>query len=393
MIVVVCLGVLVWLRPAKQDPNAPRYVPVTTQPTGPFGSENYNWIDSAPFEGGKVWVWTLASRTNIHSFLYDLDKRLVVGELLNGAAVHGNQDQTKLLCEGFSAPALSFKDQLSRLLNKITLGRIPANSNRIETFWLLDLRNNSAVRLGNISQIPGTGSSWVPAPGFRHSYNRTWNNQGQTVFLCDLEKNTFNQIQFTNEVQGWWDDHDLLVKDAAGNFSIFDVQTRETKMLFSADAINQFLKEQGIPNDPAGIAATRNWNGSNFDFYFSGRRDRGLKTNTTFLLKAERAGPALKLLYRDFQFIWSAQLDATATHYLYDGSSGPPGNGGNGGVFLRDLVNHTERTIVPPDNAGRYAMPRFYGNEVIYSRGRALWRIDLEGTHATRLFPPSGEGN
>ena len=38
------------------------------------------------------------------------------------------------------------------------------------------------------------------------------------------------------------------------------------------------------------------------------------------------------------------------------------GNGGNGAVYLRDLVNKTNITLVPPDSSGQYALARFYSN-------------------------------
>ena len=141
--------------------------------------------------------------------------------------------------------------------------------------------------------------------------------------------------------------------------------------------------------DTVDVTSIHNWNGSNYDFYFCA--DRELDT-TNFLIKVDRPSGKLKLLYRDFQLKWSGHLDATATHYLYDGYNGLPGQSGNGGVVLRDLNNNTEREIVPADNSGRYALARFCGDTVIYSRNRVLWRIDLNGTDATRLFPQSGSG-
>jgi hypothetical protein len=83
-------------------------------------------------------------------------------------------------------------------------------------------------------------------------------------------------------------------------------------------------------------------------------------------------------------------LDNTGTHYLYDGEPGAPGQRGNGGVYLRDLTNHSTFTVVPPDNKGQYAIPRFYGNEVIYFRNRVLHRIRLDGSEDEPLLPVAG---
>ncbi|MDQ6630177.1 MAG: hypothetical protein M3Y82_00280 [Verrucomicrobiota bacterium] len=394
LIALVLILVVVFSFPKKTALNAPRFVPVTSQPVGPFGSENYGWHDPVPFRDGKTWIWTVLSRTNHHSYLYDLDKRITLGELLNAGYVLANQDQTKLLCESAPSPLTRFKTAIIDFINSHSLGKINLPANCIEAFWMLDLRNNSAVRIGELAQSPGSGSGWYPAPGFRYAFNRpSTSYQNQEIFLCDLEKGVLEKIKFPNKIEkGWWDDHNILAQDSSNNFVLFDVVTRKTKMLFTAEAIVEFLKVNGIPNEPSRIATTFNWNGHNYDIYFSANRDHGLNTNTTFLIKAERLGPTLKLLYRDFKFEWGAHLDATATHYLYDGQNGAPGNGGNGGIFLRDLRDGSERVIVPPDNGGQYSLARFYGDSVIYSRNRVLWRVDLNTTNAVRIFTDSGNG-
>ena len=104
---------------------------------------------------------------------------------------------------------------------------------------------------------------------------------------------------------------------------------------------------------------------------------------------SEQCAPTLKLLYRKFKFEHLGRLDVSATHYLYNGESGSPGRGGNGGVFLRELSDNTSRTIVPPDGSGQYALARFYSNEVIYFHNRLPWRMDLNGSNNVPLWPPS----
>jgi len=86
-------------RAKKSDPDAPRFVPTLTQPVGPFGSVINAWGDAVPFPDGKAWIFTSLSLTNHHHFLYDLDRRVVDGELFNAGAVFFNQDQSKLLCD------------------------------------------------------------------------------------------------------------------------------------------------------------------------------------------------------------------------------------------------------------------------------------------------------
>ena len=73
--------------------------------------------------------------------------------------------------------------------------------------------------------------------------------------------------------------------------------------------------------------------------------------------------------------------------FVYQGESGAPGSGGNGAVYLRDLSDNSVHTLVPPNNKGQYAIPRFYGDEVIYFRDRVIWRIGLDGSNNVPLFP------
>jgi len=207
---LIGLGIL-FTRPPKRDPEAPRFVPGRLQTVDPFTIIHYDWGALVPFAGGKVWMWGL-SRTNTHCFLYDLATHSVVGELFNAGPVFCNQDQTKLLCGGRSSLFISVKQKVVDFIKK-TLGnsQLP-HINDTETFWILDLRDNSVRRVGKLTQIPGTGSSWRPSPGFRYGCNVPNNaEQGSAFFLCDLETGRFEKIKFKGDLQGWWDDSHILV--------------------------------------------------------------------------------------------------------------------------------------------------------------------------------------
>jgi len=331
----------------------------------------------------------VSSGTNRHCFLYDLDQRRVVGELFNAGPIFCNHDQTKLLCQGRDSFPTSIKQKLIAFIQRLPLARIRFQKiNRQETFWVLDLRDNSVRRVGELSQIPGTGSSWRPSPGFRYGCNVPNNaEEGSALFLCDLETGVFEKIKLQGEVQGWWDASQILLRDPANNFILFEVITRTTRTLFTATALANSLRQMGLTNGAGRIRAINNWNGRDYDFYFALQKE-SYREEESFLLKANYAEPTLKLLCRKFKFEHLGHLDASATHYLYNGESGLPGRGGNGGVFLRDLRENTSRTLVPPDGSGQYALARFYGDEVIYFRNRLPWRTDLNGSNNVPLFPP-----
>jgi hypothetical protein len=112
VVVLLLIGFLLIISLSPANSNAPRYVPVKTQPAGPFGSVHYDWAGAAPFVGGKVWIFTALSRTTGHEYLFDLEKRKVLGELFNAGAVFANQDQTKLLCEGYPSLDTSMRARL-----------------------------------------------------------------------------------------------------------------------------------------------------------------------------------------------------------------------------------------------------------------------------------------
>ena len=385
---LLTLSILVTL-PQKPDPQAPRFVPGQVQLVGPFPTIHYDWAAAVPFAGGKVWIWAISGATNRHCFLYDLDTRLVVGELFNAGPVFCNKDQNKALCHGRASLVTSVKQRVIAFIKKGSFGKIqPPKVNTAESFWVLDLRDNSVRRVGELSQIPGTGSTWRPSPGFRYGCNVPNNaEEGSAFFLCDLETGIFEKIKLQGDLQGWWDGSQILIRDPANNFILFDVITRITNTLFSANTLADSLRQMDLTNDPGRIRAINNWNGRDYDFYFA-LQNESYRAGESFLLKANHADPALKLLYRKFKFEHLGRLDVSATHYLYNGESGLPGRGGNGGVLLRDLSDNSSRTLVPPDGSGQYAIPRFYGDEVIYFHNRLPWRMNFNGSNNVPLFPP-----
>src|SRR5689334_17031225 len=80
----------------------PRFVPGTPAALGLFAWDHYNWDIPAPFKDGKVWMWTAGpGRTNNHAWLYDLDRRAILGELLNGGCPElWSPANSRLLCVG-----------------------------------------------------------------------------------------------------------------------------------------------------------------------------------------------------------------------------------------------------------------------------------------------------
>lgn len=388
VIILVFVGFIIFTLAHQSNPAAPKCVTLDSQPVGKFKNANFNWTADVPFQDGKVWFFTLLSRTNFREFQFDVEKRKVVGELLNGGVVFCNRDRTRLLCEGPAALETSLKDSLVALLSKISLGRIQIPTNRAEAYWILDLRNNSARRVGGLSQAPGAGSRWHPSPDFRFGYNTpTILKRGSSFFLCDLENETFRDISCTGYLHGWWDNRRILIEESNGDLVLYDVLTHKTATLFDHESLAGSLRKFGITNDPGTLTTFSTWNGTNYDFNLI-PGDRGRYTNTSFLIKLDRPGPSLTMVKPDFQLRWLGQLNAAGTCYVYPGESGPSGRGGNGAIYVLDMLTGKVTTLVPPNNKGQYAIPRFSGDTVVYQYNNEIWSVKLDGSGKVRLFPP-----
>lgn len=387
--IVLCLVLLVIIVTGVfgSDPHAPRFVPVQSQPTGPYSRMDYGWGEFAPVRDGKMWFWAVPVGTNSRnqSFLYDLNNRRVVGELLNVSPIFANRDQTKLLCEGYGFVA-GLKWDIIKWARKFPFGKaLGQRLNYDEVFWVLNLTNNTAVRIGKVSQFSGAGSYFVPSPGFRYGYNRPTVNSGFDVVICDLESNRFSKVKIGGEPLGWWDEKTIFLKDKANNFGLFDVATGTGTNLFSAQSIAERLHRLDLSAEPRDITAIRHFNGYGNDILLT--LDSEKNWGQAFLVKVDQSDSSLKLLYRDFKFQWSGHFDTDLTHYVYQGESRGPGKGGNGGVYLRNLTNDTTLTLVEPDNGGQYSLVRFCDDGVIYWRKKLLWRVDLNGSNNAPLIP------
>jgi hypothetical protein len=217
---------------------------------------DYDWGSAIPVRDGKLWIWATSSPTNRHCYLYDANQRKVTGEFLHTAPVMFNAGTTRLLCLGSSLGG-SLKFKLARWLEKsrLTAG-LAKKINYEETFWVLDLRDNSSRRLGSLSQNMGYGSYFIPSPSGRFGYNKPSTSWGNSqFFVCDIESNLFTGLKYNVEIGGWWDDQHLLARDSHYNFVLFDIATRATTTLLSAGVISNTLAGLDLPSDPRNVSA------------------------------------------------------------------------------------------------------------------------------------------
>jgi hypothetical protein len=379
---------LILLLPGSGPVRSPRYVPGAPASVPPYKWNHYGWDADVPFPDGKMWLWTAG--TNAHFYLFELNRQVILGELLNGGSpALWRRDSSRVLCLGPDSPGASLKRNLAVLINRL-FGKGRLNPNRGETFWILDLAANTATRAGSVEQYPGAGSGWHSSPGARYGYTVPSTAFNSWFVLCDLDQKTFRRMPWPGTPAGWWSEHEILVEAATNTFAAFDVLTQKTSALFGpADFAKALPQDDVAPGTPAPhVRAVRSWNGREYDFYFGAVGEvNGLGAGDSFLLKADRAGPALWLLDAHFKFQWGGHFSEDDNRYLYQGESGKPGSSGNGAVYLRNLTNGVTTTVVPPDNNGQYAIPRFFGNEVIYFRNRLMRRVSLDGSNDALVLP------
>jgi len=223
----------------------------------------------------------------------------------------------------------------------------------------------------------------LPSPGFRFGF--IWPNDNGEVLVSDLEKDRLTEVKAAGDTLGWWDDHNLLMRDNASDLVLTDVVTGKTNTLFSVNAIAQSLRESGLTNDAASLNFFSNWNGRDYDFYFTVGPVDLAKNGNSFLIKADHAGPSLRLLYRKYSILLSGVLDATATHCLYVRIQSA--TNASEGIILRDLRDNTE-VAIDQSRIGSYSAPHFYRDGVIFCTHDELWRADLNGSNHIRLIPP-----
>ena len=384
LLVILLLVTVVLPSPDKR--NAPKFVPGKIQPGGNYTAMHYDWSSPRPFVNDKVWIFGSRDGTNRFTYLYDLRERVILGELLNAGAILPNHDGTKLLVLGRNTRGTELKTRLLDFVRWISSGRIAVNDDRIESFWILNLKDNSSKRVGSVKHYAGSSSGWHSSPNLRYGCTIPTPLWEQGFVLFDFQDDSFTWIAVNGNFCGWWDDENVLLRDGDHNFLLYDVEKRRSTQLFSAEMMRQTLEQLNLPSNTTNVISFANWNGREYDFYFV---ERDYVAKHSFVLKADRTSPKprLKQVFQSFKFEWGGRFDAKAEQFLYQGESGAPGRGGDGAVYLKDVTYNSIKTLMPPDNKGQYSIPRFYGDEVIYYRNRVLWRIGLDGSNNVPLFP------
>ncbi len=211
-----------------------------------------------------MWIASYSVVTNREVFIYDIEKRQILGQVTNGWPEVLFGDPPQLLC---SQPARKIShDALRKLITRLSGGRITfAPPQEILTYWLLDLEKDTARLVG---EIPGTPNfSFFPSPDFRYCYTARDGRQGREYYLLDLQKRSIDELDAPAHACGWWDNTQLLIQTTNADFLLYDVRQRKTSPLGVGQLAACLLEHSLSVDDMAQVRAFPIWNGREYDFY------------------------------------------------------------------------------------------------------------------------------
>jgi tRNA A-37 threonylcarbamoyl transferase component Bud32 len=376
MIALAALPFLIRSRkPSFEKVQPPVHLPLNT----------YDFLAQRPFEQGKMWI--AAGDAQDHAqfglFIYDIDRRQVLGRIRNATPVLQFGDPLQLLCE---TSDVSIKHLWDGFLSQESLGRFEREHAAAEglTYWLLKPADGTAKRLGSLPRRPN--SQWFPSPDYHYCFvRRSAETSHSEVYLMDLQRGLIEELSAPEWPCGWWDKTNILFRTADQQYVRFDVVARQMFPLVSREQLATFLKSNELAATVKDLHVFSIWNGHEEDFYLTDTQRKWSAENSCLVKLLQPAG-VLKLIAPQFKFEWSDHLDPTGRYYLYGGRDSGKGSDG---VFLRDLQSGTTRVLATPTTAPYSSLPRFYRDSVIYVRSNALWQVSLDGSRNLQLFPSS----
>ena len=382
-VVAVVLAILMTL--VSFDTNGPKLVNLSNPPPTQASAQiSYDFLGQRPFEAGRMWLYCFSS-SNSQVFLLDIDKAKVVGQLTNGWPITLIEDEVLCTTPAGERSARTLRTKILLFVERMSGGRFKyAPPQGTETYWLLDLKKNAASKIGDIPNTPNF--SFIPSPDYQYGYKPVHNhpNSFQVDHYCfDFKRRTSHSLDLHDWAVGWWDNSQILFQKTNYDFVLYDVKRKITTPFLPFSKIKQLLQENGA-QEPLRAEAFCTWDGHENQFYITDANQRWL-AEESFLIKVQRPDGRLTLVSPNFKFEWSDHFDPTGRLYLHGARD--LGQGSDG-VFLQDVQAHTNIVLAEPTTAKYHSIPRFYQDSVIYLRSNVLWKINLDGSHNTRLFPP-----
>ena len=126
---------------------------------------------------------------------------------------------TKLLIRGRGSAAANMREYLLNALERISGGKFMPTVDRTESFWVLNLRNNSTKRVGVVLQLAGTGSRWYTSPSLRYGCTSPTTEHEVAFVLFDFDNERFTRRGRTILVEHKFPHHVHRVRDRAETIS------------------------------------------------------------------------------------------------------------------------------------------------------------------------------
>jgi len=332
-----------------------------------------------------MWI-TVARAGGYRAYLYDIEGKKIVGELINGSPVT-MVNATEALCMKVGVPRPQpHLTRMKMLIELATRGIVkfkpPAS---IERYWIVNLEKNQVGKIGN---IPHTGTSdLILSPGYQYAYKPVQNPTNQTAqvtyYLFNLKNRSIHNLNITDVPCEWWDDTHILMQSTNHDFSLYDVRKKVTQPLAEFSKVKALLGDK-IDEKFTKIGAFCVWNGRENNIFLTDMREKWMGAES-FLISVNRSNKALKLVTPAFEFESYDHFDPTGRFYVYtDRETGAPSDT----VYLRELGgSNVDHVLVPRRGDNPFSVPHFYRDTVIYFRNNAIWQIQLNGSNNTRLFP------
>jgi hypothetical protein len=370
------------------EPDAPRFRAIA----GPFHAPPATGLYYSPFNlrippDSAIWL-TLVRATNQTRILrFDLQQERVTGELVGATPLFSDASGRNLACLQRS-PRISLRDKLKLLIERVTAGKLrlakPAGE-AVETLWVIRLDRGTAKRVGQRMMPAGFSVVFTPSPSGRYAFSTSAMAQTNLTYLCDILANRWWTEPAIDWPVGWWDETHLVLRAVGGfDFLTMNIENGEKRTLLSREGIDSFFRQHGIPvykSQPPTMHSY--WNGHESEFYFfNGDQSVG---EPSHFVRLRRPEAALELVRANLEFERFGQFDTSGTRYAY--ATRVAGDCCNG-VSVRDVLAKTERAVVPATSTLGSSVPFFYGDSICYARTNELWRINVNGSNNTRLFPP-----
>ena len=389
VLIVVVLALAVVFKWLTTDPDAPRFEPVDNGiRIGPYDVVHYRHLTARPFQGGKLWVMGRTGTNRFDVLLFDIDSKRVVGRLLNAEPDFMDAGQTRLVCrQRDRSKSDSTRARIADFVFKISRGRLDyrRGGNDEETIWIVDMKSGRARRTGSIRQLRGAGSSFYPSPDFRRGYVKpTVIAPANEMRVCDLETGKLELHTPAGWPMGWWDNQRIILRNSSYEFVLYDVASRDVRVLLTPLQLRGFFDENKLVEDPQKMGAVSVWNGRENAFFLTDTHKSWLATNSV-MIKVDRETEGLELWQRNFKHEWLGHIHPEENLYVFNGRE----NGqGSASLYLRDLTSGVETALIASNTFRHFSIPHFYGDEIIYQRSNSLWRVDLKGVNHRQIFPP-----